>query len=103
MIQKILLPTITGETSEALSKVEVEAELSRLGIRHELYVADIDDDFIMGMDRVGKYGLVYDPKLRIIKYGNEHFVFATPEGEVIKYAYETTRIKGSSKQIVNGE
>lgn len=104
LMEKVLLRTVTGETSPAIGEAEVEVELGQLRIRHRVLVADIDDDFIMGMDLIGKYGLAYDPEERILKIGNESFVLETPGGEarcVRLYASETVRIRGSSEQIIN--
>lgn len=52
----------------------------------------------------GKYGLAYDPERRSLKFGNISFVLSVPDGEarhVILFACEATRIRGSSKQVVN--
>lgn len=90
--------TVTGEASAALGEAEVEVGLGRLRICHKVLVADIDYDFIMGMDHIGKYGLSYDPELRTLKFGNESFAIYLPGGEVTSvgpyYVFETIQIKG---------
>lgn len=40
---------MTGETSEALGEAEVENKLGQLRTSHRVLVADIDDNFILGM------------------------------------------------------
>lgn len=69
-----------------------------------MLVADIDDDFIMGMDLIGKYRLAYEPEQQILSFGNEKFVLSTPRAEtksVRLYACKTARNESSSEQIIN--
>lgn len=53
----------------ALGEAEAEIELGLLQIRHRVLKADadIDDHFIMGMDLIGKYRLLYNPEQQILK------------------------------------
>lgn len=47
----------------------MEIELGWLLIRHRVLVANVDDNFFMEMDLIGKHGLVYDPEQQILKFG----------------------------------
>lgn len=67
-------------------------------------MADIDGDFKLGMDLRRKYELAFNPEQRNLTFGNKSFVLSTTLAEATSvrlYACETSKIKGSSKQIIN--
>lgn len=78
--------------------------MKRLWIRHRVLLATIYDNFIMGIDLIGKYGFANDTGHQILKFGKENFVLLISGGEGVSvrlYTWETTRINGSSAEIIN--
>ncbi|KAJ3645617.1 hypothetical protein Zmor_023259 [Zophobas morio] len=95
--------TVTGETTPVLGTAVVNVELGRLRIRHEVLVAEIADDFILGMDLISRYGLMIDPEQKILRFGAEEFVLGRPNVEaatVRLVVCQTTKVDGNTEVIV---
>lgn len=102
--EKILLKTVTGDTAPALGESVVDMEIGKLKFKHRVLVADIEDDFIMGMDLISQHGLAFDPAQSLLKLGSETFVLSVNRenpAHVRLFACETTTIKGNTEQLVN--
>ncbi|KAJ3641514.1 hypothetical protein Zmor_028019 [Zophobas morio] len=95
--------TVTGETTPVLGTAVVNVELGRLRIKHEVLVAEIADDFILGMDLISRYGLMIDPEQKILRFGAEEFVLGRPnvEGATVRLVVcQTTKVDGNAEVIV---
>lgn len=78
--------------------------MGRVLISHGILVTHIDNNFVVGMDFIGKYGLVCDPEQQILKFLDESFVLLIPnnkETSVKLFVYKTARINGNSEQVMN--
>lgn len=102
--EKILLRTVTGDAAPVLGECDVKMELGKLKFKHRVLVANIEDDFIMGMDLISQHGLTFDPTQRLLKLGSQSFVLSTNRENpthVRLFACETTPIKGNTEQLVS--
>lgn len=52
LVEKVLLRTVTGQTSAALGETEVKIKLGQLRIHHGVLVANIGDDLVVEMDLI---------------------------------------------------
>jgi hypothetical protein len=67
----LILKTATGEAARVLGEADVRLELGSVEVIHRVVVADIVDDFILGLDVMNKFGFVLDIKNRMLQTGNE--------------------------------
>ena len=74
--QNLVLRTVTGETAAVLGEVEVELQLGSLRLFPRVLVADIEDEFILGMDLIWRYGLAFDSRRNTLRFGSEKFVLS---------------------------
>ena len=51
----------TGESMPIMSKAEVQICIGQLKIKHRALMANIENDFILGMDLINCHGLTVDP------------------------------------------
>ncbi len=85
----LILQTAIGELSAALGSVHLKLKLSTSVIEGKFFVIDIYDECILGLDLMRKYGLVVDPRSRLL---------GAPHGDIPLLALETTAIQqGCSK------
>ena len=71
--ETIRLKIVTGESTSIIGEVEVEICVGQLRIRHRALVANMEDDFILGMDLISRHGLTIDPVKKVLRLGNEEF------------------------------
>jgi predicted aspartyl protease len=102
----LILKTATGEAARVLGEADVRLELGSVEVIHRVVVADIVDDFILGLDVMNKFGFVLDIKNRKLQTGNEeillHFATASID-EVRVIVSEIVRLQKNSEQIVLAE
>lgn len=97
------LRSVTGEVSPVIGQADIELQLGSSCIHHKVLVADIEDDFILGMDLIRQHGFAFDHNLNILKFGNEEFVLSHPRYRPVKIlATETVRVPGNSENIIVG-
>ena len=98
----IRLSTATGEVittkGETLAKIGIGSKT----LDHLVLVADIADDFILGMDFLSKRGVSLDLEHGVIRVGNEEsFIHSREDGAAIRVILaEDTTIPGRSEKIV---
>ena len=57
MSETIRLKTVTGESTPIMGEAEVGICIGQLKIKHRTLVANIEDDFILGVDLISRRGL----------------------------------------------
>ncbi|KAJ8955258.1 hypothetical protein NQ318_000285 [Aromia moschata] len=72
----VRLETATGELIPVHGEVYVKIQLGSKIMYHQVLIADIRDDCILGLDILSKHGFVVDIKNRIIQIQNEEIVMA---------------------------
>ncbi|KAJ3652222.1 hypothetical protein Zmor_018205 [Zophobas morio] len=71
--ETIRLKTVIGESTLIMGEAEVEICVGQLKISHRVLVANMEDDFILGMDLISRRGLTIDPMKKVLRLGNEDF------------------------------
>jgi predicted aspartyl protease len=102
----LILKTATGEVARVLGEADVRLELGSVEVIHRVVVADIVDDFILGLDVMNKFGFVLDIKNRMLQTGNEEILLhlATASIDEVRVSVsETVRLQKNSEQIVLAE
>ncbi|KAJ8951273.1 hypothetical protein NQ318_008176 [Aromia moschata] len=72
----VRLETATGELIPVHGEVYVKIQLGSKIMYHQVLIADIRDDCILGLDILSKHDFVVDIKNRIIRIQNEEIVMA---------------------------
>nr|WP_253310135.1 reverse transcriptase domain-containing protein [Rickettsia endosymbiont of Ceutorhynchus assimilis] len=105
LTRNLSLRTVTGESAAVQGEAMVELTFGSTTFRHRTLVADIEDDFILGMDLIGQHGFSFDPSMNILKFGNEEIVLTTQEeSDAVKILATTpVRIPGSTEKIICGK
>ena len=67
---------MTGSPVKVLGKVDVRVRLCLLEFSHQMLVADIVDEVILGTDIMNAYGFVVDSRENVLKFGQEKINFA---------------------------
>jgi len=73
------LRTATGQEVPTHGKIAVLLEIGSQVINHEVIVADITEEFILGMDVIRKYGFHIDLKNDALRIDNEEIPFSDAE------------------------
>ncbi|UYV64922.1 K02A2.6-like [Cordylochernes scorpioides] len=99
----MMLKTVTGDTSPILGGLDVEICLGGIRFNHRVLVAEIDDEFILGMDILRRQDFTFDPTQGVLTLGSESFVLSK-EGQkdegVRLFACEDKHIDGNSEGVV---
>ncbi|UYV63768.1 K02A2.6-like [Cordylochernes scorpioides] len=94
---------VTGDTSPILGGLDVEICLGGIRFNHRVLVAEIDDEFILGMDILRRQDFTFDPTQAVLTLGSESFVLSK-EGHkdegVRLFACEDKHIDGNSEGVV---
>lgn len=103
--RRVSLRTVTGDSANVYGEMEVELRLGRMKLYHRVLVADIEDEFILGMDVIKQHGFTFDNKLNILKLGTEEFVLSNTidEAPIKVKAAKMFRISGNSEKIIFGK
>lgn len=102
--KQVILRTVTGEEAPVAGEAKIRLSLGRLNLWHKVLVADIEDQFILGMDLIRQHGFAFDNELNILRFGNEEFVLSTNDAYPVKVrAAETVIIPGSMEMIIKGK
>ena len=70
LISSCTIQTVTGSPVKVLGKVDVRVRLGLLEFSHQMLVADIVDEVILGTDIIA-YGFVVDLRENVLKVGQE--------------------------------
>jgi hypothetical protein len=102
----LILKTATGEAARVLGKADVRLELGSVEVIYRVVVADIVDDYVLGLDVMNKFRFVLDIKNRMLQTGNEEFLLhlaIASIDQVRVIVSETVRLQKNSEQIVLAE
>ncbi|UYV63913.1 K02A2.6-like [Cordylochernes scorpioides] len=101
--RKMMLRTVTGITAPIEGELDVDIRLGETRFDHRVLVADIEDEFILGMDIIREHGFTFDPTQGILRLGDESFVLST-EGEkcegVRLFACENGCVSGNCEGVI---
>src|SRR3978361_648590 len=102
--QNLVLRTVTGETAAVLGEVEVELQLGSLRLFPRVLVADNEDEFILGMNLIWRYGLACCSRRNTLQFGSEKFVLSRgKEDPVIPIrAVETIKVPSVAEKVIVG-
>ncbi|UYV61797.1 K02A2.6-like, partial [Cordylochernes scorpioides] len=99
----MMLRTVTGDTAPIEGELDVDIRLGGTRFDHIVLVADIEDEFILGMDIIREHGFTFDPTQGILRLGDESFVLST-EGEkcegVRLFACENGCVSGNCEGVI---
>ncbi|GLV61289.1 hypothetical protein CBL_21111 [Carabus blaptoides fortunei] len=70
-VRNLELKTVTGERAPIIEQREVNLRVGNMLVVHTVYVAEIEDDVILGIDFLRKYGCVIDPVNNLLRFGEE--------------------------------
>ena len=71
LISSCTIQTVTGSPVKILGKVDVRVRLGLLKFSHQMLVADIVDDVILGTDIMNAYGFIVDLREDVLKVGQD--------------------------------
>lgn len=96
--------TVTDKTAAVRGEVEVQLQLRSLCLFTRVLVANIDNEFIHGMDLIWRYGLAYDSGRNTLRFENEEFLLSRSKEDptVPIKAVETAKVPSSIVNIVFG-
>ena len=69
--------TATGRPVKVFGKVKIHPRLGRLEFNHQVLVADIVDEAILGVDVMNAYGFTVDFKNNVLRIGKEEVMLST--------------------------
>ena len=73
------LRTVTGRPVKVFGKVDIHLHLGRVEFDHQVLVADIVDEAILGVDIMNVYGFIVDFKNNVLRIGKEKVMLSTTE------------------------
>lgn len=77
--KKYIITTASGETMNVSGEVEIGIGLGSKTIAHKVFIADIADSVILGMDFMDSHRVILDVGERVMKLGNEEIVMRRGE------------------------
>lgn len=80
---KVRLRTATGDEIPTHGKVTIRIGIGSKMCDHQVLVADIADEFILGMDLLRKFGFTLDLKQGALRMGNEEIPLHPLEDNVV--------------------
>ncbi|KAJ8981733.1 hypothetical protein NQ317_008994 [Molorchus minor] len=76
-----ILETAGGETLPVVGVHEAEFQLGRTVFRHQVFVANITDDVLMGLELMKKHGFQLNLQRRSIKTGHDEIIISMPRSD----------------------
>ncbi|KAJ8979132.1 hypothetical protein NQ317_016750 [Molorchus minor] len=76
-----ILETAGGETLPVIGVHEAEFQLGRTVFRHQVFVANITDDVLMGLELMKKHGFQLNLQERSIKTGQDEIIISMPRSD----------------------
>ncbi|GBM34952.1 Retrovirus-related Pol polyprotein from transposon 412 [Araneus ventricosus] len=105
-VPNISLKTATGEKAEIHGKLDAAIEFGSRKFQHRVYVADITDPCIIGLDFLQKFNFTVDLKKNEIRTGGVEIPFFSASAEHSKLcsvlAKEKTIIPARSECLIQG-
>ncbi|GBO35515.1 Retrovirus-related Pol polyprotein from transposon 17.6, partial [Araneus ventricosus] len=102
----ISLKTVTGEKAEIHGKLDAAIECGSRKFQHKIYVADITDPCILGLDFLQKFNFMVDLEKNEIRTGGEEIPLFSASAEDSKLctvlAKEKTIIPARSECLIQG-
>ncbi|GBN76428.1 Transposon Ty3-G Gag-Pol polyprotein [Araneus ventricosus] len=102
----ISLKTATGEKAEIHGKLDAAIECGSRKFQHKIYVADITDPCILGLDFLQKFNFMVDLEKNEIRTGGEEIPLFSASAEDSKLcsvlAKEKTIIRARSECLIQG-
>ncbi|GBL81630.1 hypothetical protein AVEN_93424-1 [Araneus ventricosus] len=102
----ISLKTATGEKAEIHGKLDAAIECGSRKLQHKIYVADITDPCILGLDFLQKFNFMVDLERNEIRTGGEEIPLFSASAEDSKLcsvlAKEKTIIPARSECLIQG-
>ncbi|GBO46668.1 hypothetical protein AVEN_15241-1 [Araneus ventricosus] len=102
----ISLKTATGEKAEIHGKLDAAIECGSRKFQHKIYVADITDPCILGLDFLQKFNFMVDLEKNEIRTGGEEIPLFSASAEGSKLcsvlAKEKTIIPARSECLIQG-
>ncbi|GBM89606.1 Retrovirus-related Pol polyprotein from transposon 297, partial [Araneus ventricosus] len=96
----ISLKTATGEKAEIHGKLDAAIECGSRKFQHKIYVADITDPCILGLDFLQKFNFMVDLEKNEIRTGGEEIPLFSASAEDSKYAVTDFPSEGSQKGVL---
>lgn len=102
---EVNLRTATGETLPTDGETTVRLGIGKKVLDHRVLVANIEDEVIMGIDLLCKFGVEMDMKRGVVKVGNEELPIESPKESLLARVIlmEEIKIPGRSETIVIAE
>ncbi|GBN53348.1 hypothetical protein AVEN_221597-1 [Araneus ventricosus] len=91
----ISLKTATGEKTEIRGKLDASIESGSRKFHHRIYVADITDPCILGLDFLQKFNFIEDLEKNEIRTGGEEIPLFSASVQHSKSSYNTSKIRMS--------
>ncbi|KAJ8983161.1 hypothetical protein NQ317_016260 [Molorchus minor] len=76
-----ILETAGGETLPVIGVHEAEFQLGRTVFRHQVFVVNITDDVLMGLELMKKHGFQLNLQERSIKTGQDEIIISMPRSD----------------------
>ncbi|KAJ8978456.1 hypothetical protein NQ317_011056 [Molorchus minor] len=76
-----ILETAGGETLPVIGVHEAEFQLGRTVFRHQVFVANITDDVLIGLELMKKHGFQLNLQERSIKTGQDEIIISMPRSD----------------------
>ena len=100
---RMVIRTATGDMAAVHGEVDLDLQIRRLRFTHKVIMAEIIDNFILGLDVMEKYGFILDVGERVLKIGNEEFTLSTANDQFQKarrLTAQTVKIPARTEQIL---
>ena len=103
-----MLRTVTGEMAPIHGRGELTICIGGLTLPHQMWVAEITDECILGLDFLGKHGCQVNLRENVVAIGNEELPLSKPVRSVSLtccriIAKETVMVAPHSEALVPGQ
>lgn len=98
------LRTATGEQATASGEIDLTIIVGNTTIKHRVLVAEVEDEFILGMDIMKKHGFKLDLKKGVMTVDEEELVLHPREDQAVRVLIaEDVTLPERSEVIVKGQ
>ena len=101
LLKNTILRTVTWDSAPVHEEADINITLGCKIINHRTMVADIEDDFIFGMNVIKQYSFSFDPIMNTVKFGNEEFVLSNKNS--FRSVNMLLKIQATTEEIVYGK
>ncbi|KAJ8967972.1 hypothetical protein NQ317_003326 [Molorchus minor] len=92
----LVLETAGGETLPVIGVHEAEFQLGGTVFHHEVFVANIRDDVLMGLELMEKHGFKLNLQERLIKIGQDEIIMPRSDETVSSHCRRTAVVNGDN-------